>query len=44
MKGQGIADQLYEAPTGGFESLETYFPGEDVMAIQRTRREDEGQF
>lgn len=44
VKGKGIVDQLSEAPTGGFEPLETYFLNEDVMVIQRTRREDEGQF
>lgn len=44
MKGQGIADQLSKAPTGRFEPLETYFPDKGIMAIQRTNREDKGQF
>ena len=36
-------DQLSKGPTRGFK-LETYFPIEDVMAIQRMRQEDEDQF
>lgn len=35
---------MSEAPTGGFEPLETYFPDDDLMMIQKIRREDEGQF
>lgn len=43
IKGQGIADKLSEAPSGGFEPLKTYFI-DDNMMIQRTKREDTCQF